>query len=136
MTTCECKNKCECTLFAVIASLVIGIVAVFLNFSSTLVITQTLLWAFFGASIVFLLIGLLASFGICKSDNRECLCTAVNEFLLGILATVLFSVILLTVDIAAAGLLASILVGILFGVFTLTLTSAACIIKYNLKCKD
>lgn len=134
MTVCECKNKCECTLFSIAASLILGIIAVFLNFSSMIAVTPAFLWVLFGVSIGFLAVGLLVAAEINRTEAKECLCTAVSLFLAGILATVLFSVILLTIDIAAASLIASILVGLLIGSFALILTSAACIIKNILKC--
>lgn len=136
MNLCECKNKCECALTAIIASVVIGIVAVFLNFSAIITVTPMLLWIFFAVAILMLTVGLLTAREIRRQENQQCYCSGLTAFLAGILLTVLVSVVLLVVDIAATGLLSSILVGILAGSFALMLTSAVCIIKALFGCAD
>ena len=134
MNICGCRTKCDCTLFAVIASVIAGIVATFLTFSGTLVIPQFVLWILFGVALGFLGLSLVVSPFICKKESGFCLCTSLIAFFAGILGTVLFSLVLVLIDIAAGGILASVITGLLFGLFTLTITSTACIVKNLFDC--
>ena len=133
MNICGCRTKCDCTLFAVIASVIVGIVTAFLSFSATLAVPSFVYWIFFGVALVLLAVALVTAPFICRSKENFCLCTSLNTFLAGVFGTVLFSLVLLLIDLTA-GLLFSLLTGLLFGLFTLTITSVACIIKNIADC--
>ena len=134
MNICGCKTKCDCTILAVIASVIAGIVTTFLTFSGTIVIPQFVLWIFFGIVLGFLGLSLITAPFIGKREANTCLCTSLTSFFVGIFGTVLLSLALVLIDIAAGGILASILTGLLFGLFTLAITSAACIVKNLFDC--
>lgn len=136
MTSCECKSKCDCALFSIIVSAIIGVITVFLTYSATITVTPVFLWVVFGIAVAFLLVALLTAPRIKNSEYGSCLCTAVDEFLIGILATVLLALILLAIEFVATSLVGAIITGLLLAAFSLTLTSVVCIIKAVLKCKN
>ncbi len=134
MNLCNCKNSRDCTLAAVVASVIIGVVAAFLNFSATIAIPAFVYWIFFGVALVFLAFSLLVAPFVDRKESRDCLCSALSTFLIGVFGTVLLSLVLVLVDIAATGLLSSVLIGLLFASFTLTIASVACLIKCLFNC--
>lgn len=133
MNICGCRTKCDCTIFAVIASVIVGIVAAFLSFSAILAVPAFVYWIFFGVALVLLAVTLFTAPFICRNKENFCLCASLNTFIAGVLGTVLFSLILLLIDLTA-GLLFSLLTGLLFGLFTLTVTSVACIVRNIFDC--
>lgn len=133
MNCCQCKFNC--TSLAVIVSFIIGVVAVFLTLMGTLTVGTPLLWVLFGIAVGFLAVTLLSA-RLCGADERtNCLCPVLSVLLTGILGTILFSLILLLVDVAIASVIGAILVGLLFLFFALTLTTTACLIKCLSDCR-
>lgn len=129
------QYKFNCTSIAVIVSIIIGVIAVFLTLMGTLTVGTPLLWVLFGIAVGFLATVLLSS-RLSKADERtNCLYPVLSVLLTGILGTILFSLILLLVDVAIASVIGAILVGFLFLFFTLTLTTAACLIECLAGCK-
>ena len=124
--SCYCGN--DCTVLSVIASIVIGIVATVLNVTATIALGVPFLWAALGIALFFFAVTLVGS-AISQDENRRCFCPALTTLITGVLGTTLAAVILLLVDLAAAGVVASLIVGGLAGFFTLVLTSVACLIK-------
>ena len=134
MCFCDCKNNNDCRLTAIIASVIIGVIAAFLNFSATIVVPQFVLWILFGIAAGFLALTFLIAPMINRCETKHCICSVLSTLLLGIFGTILFALVLVLVDIAAAGLVGSLLAGLLFASFALTLTSVACFIKCLLNC--
>lgn len=134
MNICCCKTKCDCTLISVIASVIAGIIAAFLNFSGTIVLPQFVLWIFFGVALGLLALAFAAAPFACRCANKECFCASVTAFLIGVFGAVTAALVLVLVDITAGGLLASLITGLLFGFFALTITSAGCIVKNLFGC--
>ena len=64
-----------------------------------------------------------------RREAERCVCGAVRTVLTGILGTVLFSSVLLVVDVAATSVIGAILVGLLVLFFTLLLTGTACLVQ-------
>ncbi len=135
MNVCGCKSRCDCTLFAVIVSVIVGVVTAFLNFSMTIAVPQFVLWIFFGVALIFLAAALLTAPFVNKKETDGCLCSALGALITGVLGTVLLSLILVIIDIATAGLLGSVLTGLLFAFFTLTVTSVSCLIRSIFNCR-
>lgn len=135
MNVCGCKSRCDCTVFAVIASVIVGVVTAFLNFSLTIAVPQFVLWIFFGVALIALVAALLTAPFVNKKETDGCLCSALSALITGVLGTVLFSLILVLADIATAGLLGSVLTGLLFAFFTLTVTSVACLARSIFNCQ-
>lgn len=133
MNICGCRTKCDCTIISVIASVIVGIVTAFLSFSGALAVPSFVYWIFFGIALVLLAVTLVTAPFISRRKEDFCLCASLNTFLAGVFGTLLFSLILLLIDLTA-GLLFSLLTGLLFGFFTLTVTAVACIVKNIADC--
>ena len=132
---CNCKCKCLCTLIALIASIVIGIVTAFLQITGVIGITTTFLWIVLGVAIVYLAV-LLATAPFAQRSTCKCLCSAINALLIGILGAILFSIILLAIGIVATSVTTAILSGLILVFFSLTISSAACLIKSLTSCEE
>lgn len=125
-TTCGCGYNC--TFFAVLGSLIIGIVAAILRIMGIVTETSAFLWVTFGIAIVVLILTLItANSG--TTVTRRCAGSKITALLVGILGTVLTSVILLAVNFSAASVIGAVIIGALLTFFTLIITSIACIIK-------
>ena len=136
MTLCGCKNKWDCTGIAIIASLVVGIIAAFLQITAVITVTPVFLWVAFGIAVVYLAITLIAASFAQDSGSCGSPCVALSALLLGILGTVLFAVVLLAITFAATSVIGAIIVGGLVFSFSLTLTSTACLVKHLINCCD
>ncbi len=132
----NCNFKCSCTLAAVIASIVIGIVTVFLQITGAITAAPAFLWATLGTAAVYLAV-LTLSAGVYDSGSKNCcLCPALGTVLAGILGTILLSVILLAVGIVATSILSAILLGVLLFFFSLTVTGTACLVRCLFGCSE
>lgn len=131
---CSCRTGC--TGLGIAASVIIGIVAALLTVTGNLVITPAFTWVLFGIAIGFLGITLLSASLTQTSFVRDCICDILPALFAGILGTVLASVVLLTIDVAATSVLGAIITGLLLLFFTLTLTTGACLTKCLAGCGD
>ena len=129
---CNSRNLLGCTGFAIIVSVIIGVITAFLTFTATIAITTTFLWVLFGIAVGYL--GLVLGVFSRGITNSVCLCRAVSTLLVGILGTVLFSVILLAIDIVTASITGAIIIGLLLLAFSLIITSTACAVRCALNC--
>ncbi len=137
MLTWEVKNmgltniSCRpcCSVVALIASAIIGIVTAFLQIAGVITLAPVFLWVTFGIAIVYLGGLLVASVVSRRNEQSSCGASALRALLGGILGTVLFSSVLLAVGIVATSVLSAVLVGLLVFFFALTLTSSACFVK-------
>ena len=135
MSKCSCDCKCDCACLAVVASIIIGIIAAFLRVTAVITITPVFLWVVFGIAIAYLGITLLLSGRVCASGIRRCVCSIVSILLIGILGTILISLILLAIEFAATSIIGAIIVGALIAFFTLIVSSTACLIRCVLGCR-
>ena len=133
MSSYNCCCKRDCTLIAVVISAVLGVVAAFLQISGTITVAPVFLWAAAGVAVVYLAV-LVASAR--RGEQRSCLCPALKAVLLGILGTVLFSLVLLAVGIVATSTLSAVLVGLVVAALSLILTASACLVKCLAGCED
>ena len=134
MTICNCK--CSCTLLSGIVSLVIGIIAAFLQITGAITVTAAFSWVVFGIGVGSLAF-LLLSGAIQQPCNRcSCTCAAVTAALIGSLGSILFALVLLAVGTVATSILSAVLVGLTLLFLTLLLTNAACIIRSLYSCCD
>ncbi len=134
MNNCSCRFNC--TLFAVIASVIIGIIGALLNITAVITVTPAFLWVLFGIAVVYLAITLLASAFARGLGIRNCVCRILNTLFTGILGTILTSVILLGITFAATSILGAVIVGLLLGFFALTIITTTCLIKCILGCDE
>lgn len=130
---CSCRN--DCTLFALITSLILGVVAAFLQITAVITVTPAFLWVALGIGVVYLAV-LEASVALSRRTERKfCLCDALNAALTGILGTILLAVVLLAVGVVATSIISAILVGALVGFLSLIFTSTACLIRCTADCE-
>lgn len=122
-----CNTRFNCTVAAIIASLIVGIITAFLQITAVITVTPVFLWVAFGIAVGFL--GILAVATASTGATQPCRCSTLNTLLIAILGTVLLAVILLAVGIVATSVVSAILVGLLLFFFTLTLTGAACYVR-------
>ena len=129
---CGCRNNC--TLLAIIASLIIGFVTILLSITATITITPAFLWVVLGIAVVYLGLTLLKSDAFGESCYSECVCSALSALFTGILGAILASIILLAIQFAATSIIGAIISGALLFFLTLTITSTVCLIKCIANC--
>ena len=133
MNNCGCNWSCK--LLAVIASVIIGIVSAFLTISGVVAVTPAFLWVLFGIAVVYLALSLVV-LSARRSGYDRCICRTLPLFLLGILGTILTSVILLAITFAATSIVGAILVGLLLFFFSLIITATTCLVKCAARCNE
>lgn len=134
MSIVNCEKKRDCTGIALIASLIIGILAAFLQITAVITLTPIFSIVALGIAIVYLAVTLIAtslSQGIAECNGC---CVPLSAVLLGILGTILFAVILLAITFAATSIIGAIVVGVLFFFFSLMITTTACLAKCFASC--
>lgn len=131
---CNCNCRFNCTLFAIISSVVVGVVAAFLQILGIITVTTAFPWVALGIGVVYLA-GLLAASVLRRGTERPaCLCRSLNTLLAGVLGTILFSLVLLAVGIVATSVLSAILVGVLVFFLWLTVAASACYVRCAADC--
>ncbi len=128
-TNCGCRNYC--TLFAVVASVIIGFITALLRITAVITVTPAFLWVLFGIAVVYLAVALLKTDSGSDNYASRCVCSALRVLLVGILGTILTSVILLGIEFAATSILGAIITGALLLFFSLAITSTACLVRCN-----
>ncbi len=134
MSNLNCNGRYNCVDIAVFASVIIGIIAGVLNFTAVITVTPAFLWVVFGIAIGFLAVLLFSANRLGASIT--CGFTALIAVLVGILGTLLFSLILLAVTFAATSVIGAIFVALLLGFFTLIITATVCLIKRIVLCSE
>ena len=136
MLDCNCNCRCRCNLTALIASLLIGVIAAFLRITGVLTVSTTFLWAAFVIAVVYLAVLILSMALEGRKEACACLCTNLRALVAGALGAILFALVLLLIDVAAASVIGAILVGLLLFFFALLFASSACLIKCLADCRD
>ncbi len=132
----SCKSCSPgCTVIAVAASLILGVITAFLRITAAITVTPAFLWVLLGISVVYLAITLISA-ALYRSGGCDSLCNIVTSLLVGILGTVLFSVILLAIEFAATSVVGAVITGALLFFFFLTVTSAACLVRCFFNCNN
>lgn len=135
MSIINCCCKTSCTLLAIVASVVLGIVAAFLQIAAVITVTPVFLWVALGIAVVYLGILLTSATLSRRTLCRPCVEGSVTTTLVGILGAILFSAVLLAVGITATSVVSAILVGLLAGFLTLVFTGSACLIRCLTECE-
>ena len=135
MSTFSCVNRNDCTGIALIASLIIGVIAAFLQITGVITLTPIFSIVAFGVAVLYLAVTLIAA---ALSQRTVCsnTCVPTSSLLLGILGTIISAVILLAIGFAATSVIGAIIVGILFFSFSLMITSTACLIRRLINCSE
>lgn len=136
MHDCNCSCRCRCGLTALIASLLLGVIAAFLRITGVLNLTTLFLWAAFIIAVVYLAVLILSMAVMGKREACACLYTNLRALLAGALGTILFALVLLLIDVAAASVIGAILAGVLIFFFTLMFAGSACLIRCLADCRD
>lgn len=136
MTLFDCSCRKSCALFAVIASLVLGVIAAFLQITAVITAVPAFLWVALGIAVVYL--GILQ---VTVALTHSAPCTAckrgnLGTVLAGILGTILISVIGLAVGLTATSVVSAILVGLLVAFLTLIFTGSACLVLCIADCDN
>lgn len=134
MSQFSCNCRCRCAAAAIIASLVLGIIGAFLQITSVIAITPMLLWIAFGVAVVYQGVLILGSAIDHSHRDSDCKCTALNTILVGILGTILLSLVLLLIDVAATSVIGAILAGLFVFFFSLIFTATTCLIRSLFDC--
>ena len=134
MSIFGCRCKCGCLLAAVIVSVILGVVAAFLQITGTITVTPAFLWVVFGIAVVYLGVLVPAVAWNGGEEASGCFCGILNVLLAGILGTALLAVVLLGIGIVATSILSAILVGLLLFFFFLMLTGTANLIRSLTNC--
>ena len=131
-----CCNKFNWTLAALTVSLILGVIAAFLQITGMITVTTAFLWVLFGIGIG--LLGILVVASAIQGRCCTCMerCTTLRAVLAGALATILFAVVLLAIGITATSVISAVLVGLLIFSFALTLTALACHIRCAFNCAE
>lgn len=130
MTNCNCRYNC--IDLAIVASIIIGIIAAALSVTGIIALTPAFLWVVGGIAVVYLAVVLvIAAFrGFCGC--RQIL----SVLLVGIIGTILTSVILLAISFAVTSIIGTIIVGLLIIFASLIFTATACLARCFARCTD
>jgi len=123
---CCCRR--DCTTWAIVAAVVAGVLAVFLQVTGVIVIAPAALTAALGVGLVALAVLLLAM-ATASGGDGYCLCRSVTAALAGAIGTIVLAVVLLALPLPATGVVFLLLAGLLVAAFTLLLASVACLIR-------
>ena len=130
----SCFNcNCKCTAVSVVAAVILGIIAAFLQITGTITVTTAFLWAALGIAVVYLGV-LLVSTALARRTPTACGCSALNATLAGVLGSILFATVLLAGGVVATSVVSAILVGILVFFLTVAFAATACLVRYLADC--
>ena len=129
---CNCRNNC--TSIAIVASIIIGIITAFLRITGVITVTPAFLWVVFGIAVVYLAVVLATTAIAEREDTGKCVCPTLSVLLIGILGTVLLSVVLLAIPFVTTSIVGAIVTGLLLLFFSLTIGATACLAKCLAKC--
>jgi hypothetical protein len=135
MSVLGCGNRIPCVIGAFIASVIVGVAAAFLSFAAIITVTPVFYWVTLGIAVVFLAIYLIISGQIKRNLSCSDYCAKITSVLIGILGSILSSLILLAVSPAAISILGAILIGFLIFFLSLLFTSTACLINCGYDCE-
>ncbi|MGN1194407.1 MAG: hypothetical protein ACI4SB_02895 [Acutalibacteraceae bacterium] len=135
LNDCDCKFRCVCTVYAIISSIILGLVAAVLSVCRVICFKPVFFWFLLVISIVYLAVLIIAA--VLKKDERQCKCKCqiLNTLLAGILGTVAISILLLGIGHCIPCGLSAVLIGVLIAFFSLTVTSTACLVKLLTMCE-
>ena len=127
MKCCYCNNRNDCSVLAVVASIIIGIITAFLRFSAIITVTPAFLWVVLGIAVGFLALTFLITTHCGRCRDNECFCSGLPVLITGILGSVVTSIVLLAIEFAATSVAGAIITGALLAFLFLIFTSVACI---------
>lgn len=132
MSFCSCKSNCS--VVAVIASIILGVIGAVLSTTAVITLTPAFLWVVLGIGTVYLALLLVLSSRFSNNTSKSCICPVISVLLTAILGAVLTSLILLGISFATTSIIGTIISGALIGFFSLIFAETVCLIKCLTKC--
>ena len=136
MSLTNCNFRCSCTLFALVAGIILGIITAFVQITGVITATPVFLWVSLGIAVLSLWTLAVAVALVRRYAEAANCCSAMTGLLAGILGTILLSAILLAFGIVATSVISAILVGLLVFFLTLTFVGTACFIRCLSNCSN
>ena len=136
MSILNCDIRCNCSGFAIIASLIIGIITSFFRLTGTLIETTAFLWVILGIAVVYLALTLFAAILTGTTSDFRNLCSALTLLLIGLVGTIFVAIVMLAFEFAATSVIGAIALGLLILFFFLSIISAACLVRYITKANN
>lgn len=133
---CSCNRGAQCSLLAIGASAIVGIIATLLTITAVITVTPAFLWVLLGIAVVYLAVNLIVSASFKCRRICDCIDTPLSLVLAGILGTILLSIVLLAITFPATSVLGAIIVGLLLFFFSLLITSTVCLIRCLARIED
>ena len=133
---CSCNRGAQCSLLAIGASAIVGIIATLLTITAVITVTPAFLWVLLGIAVVYLAVNLVVSASFRCRRICDCIDTPLSLVLAGILGTILLSIVLLAITFPATSVLGAIIVGVLLFFFSLLITSTVCLIRCLARIED
>ena len=134
MANINCGCKINCTGLAVITSLIISIVGVFLTITAVITLAPLFLGIVIGVALLFLVV-LLLTIGSGNCIFKRCEAT-LDALLVGIIGTIVTAALLLAVTFAATSVIGAIVTGLLLFFVSLIITASACLARCLAECNE
>ena len=131
-TSCNCRV--ECGFLSLAAAVVAGVVAAIAQYTAIITLTTVFYIVAFGIAVLFLGILLASLPSLYKTACHGCN-SNLKLTTIGILGTIVTSVVLIAVGFSATSILGAIVVGLLAAFFTLIITSVVCTINCAGECR-
>lgn len=135
MRNSNCNSRVDCAFLSIAAAVIVGLVAAIAQFTAIVTFTTVFYIVAFGVAVLFLAILLALVPTLYKVSCQSCCISNIKLTTLGILGTIVTSIILIAVGFAATSVLGAIFVGLLAAFFTLMVTSIVCTINCAGECK-
>ncbi len=134
MSVCSCKSNCS--VVAIVASIIIGVIAAILRTTAAITLTPAFLWVALGVAVLYLAITLITSKSFSGVAQKSCFCPVLTVLLTAILGTILTSLILLGITFVATSIIGTIITGAQIAFLFLIFAETACLIKCLAKCDN
>ena len=131
---CECRNNC--TLYALIVSIIIGFVTALLTITGIITVGTAFLWVALGIAVVYLALLLLKADDLNNTTTSCNICSILTYIFAGILGTIVVALVLLAVTFAATSIIGAVITGALLFFLSLLITATVCLIKCIAKCNN
>lgn len=131
---CKCHERVDCSILAIGTAILVGVVAGILRYTAVITVAPLFLQVAFGIGLVTLAVLFVRALIGRGTTQGDCACAILSLLLLGILGTLLTSLILLGITFVATSVVGAILTGSLFAALALIVTTVACFIKCRANC--
>lgn len=134
MSVCLCRSNCS--VAAIVASIILGVIAAVLRTTAVITLTPAFLWVALGIAVLYLAINLIISKNYTGVAQKSCVCPVLTVLLTAILGTILTSAILLGITFVATSIIGAIITGAQIAFLFLIFAETACLIKCLARCEE